>query len=95
MIVGAAIDTDIVLVIAVWVTMIRLRYQHTCFNMKYSPVELYVSFVDWHKLTQSNGKQIAFGPQHELIMHTDVFDEQWYVALLHGSRIEHKLAGAQ
>jgi hypothetical protein len=63
--------------------------------MKYSPVELYVSFVDWHKLTQSHGKHTAFDPQHELIMHTDVFDDHWFVTLLHGSRIEHKPAGAQ
>jgi hypothetical protein len=53
------------------------------------------SLVDRHKSTHSKGKQTAFGMQHEFIMHTDVFEEHSLLIVLHGSKIEHKLAGAQ
>jgi hypothetical protein len=43
----------------------------------------------------NNGKHTACGEQHELTMHTDVFDVQVYVILLHGSKIEHRIPGAQ
>ncbi len=42
-----------------------------------------------------NGKHTACGEQHELTMHTDVFDVHVYVILLHGSKIEHRIPGAQ
>jgi len=42
-----------------------------------------------------SGKHTAAGVQHELTTHTDVFDEHPLVTLLHGSKIEHRLAGAQ
>ncbi len=38
---------------------------------------------------------IACGEQHELTTHTNAFDEQAYVVLLHGSRIAHRIPGAQ
>ena len=43
----------------------------------------------------NSGKHTACGEQHELTMHTDVFDAQVYVILLHGCKIEHTTAGAQ
>jgi hypothetical protein len=47
------------------------------------------------KLVNSNGKHTACGEQHELTTHTEVFDVQGYVILLHGSKIEHRIPGAQ
>jgi hypothetical protein len=47
------------------------------------------------KSVTNNGKHTACGEQHELTMHTDVFDVQVYVILLHGSKIEHRIPGAQ
>jgi hypothetical protein len=48
-----------------------------------------------HKFVSDNGKHIACGEQHELITHTELFDAQVYVILLHGSKIEHRTPGAQ
>jgi hypothetical protein len=42
-----------------------------------------------------NGKHMACGEQHELIMHTEVSDAQLYVALSHDSMIEHNIPDAQ
>jgi hypothetical protein len=42
-----------------------------------------------------NCKHTACSEQHELTMHTEVFDVQVYVILLHGSKIEHRIPGAQ
>lgn len=50
---------------------------------------------DLHKLVTDNGKHIAFGEQHELMTHTDVFVVQLYVTLSHRSKIEHTIPGAQ
>jgi hypothetical protein len=47
------------------------------------------------KLTSNIGKHTACGEQHELTTQTEVFDEQVYVLLSHGSRIEHSTPGAQ
>jgi len=47
------------------------------------------------KSVTNKGKHTACGEQHELTMHTDVFDVQVYVILLHGSKIEHRIPGAQ
>ncbi len=41
------------------------------------------------------GKHTACGEQHELTMHTEVFDVQVYVILSHDSKIEHRIPGAQ
>jgi hypothetical protein len=41
-----------------------------------------------------NGKHTSRGEQHELTMHTEVFDAQICVILLHGSKIEHRIPGA-
>ncbi len=50
---------------------------------------------DGHNVVHVNGKQTFFDAQHELTIHTDVFDEHVFVILLQGSNMEHKLPGAQ
>jgi hypothetical protein len=47
------------------------------------------------KGVDKNGKHTACGEQHELTIHTEVFDAQVYVLLSHGSKIEHRIPGAQ
>jgi hypothetical protein len=47
------------------------------------------------KFVHETGKHTACGEQHELTVHIKVFDAQVYVILLHGSKIEHEIAGAQ
>jgi hypothetical protein len=47
------------------------------------------------KSVANNGKHTACGEQHELTTHTDVFDAQANVILLHGSKIEHRIPGEQ
>ena len=47
------------------------------------------------KFVHDNGKHTACGEQHELTMHTEVFDTQVYVILSHGSKIEHRILGTQ
>jgi hypothetical protein len=47
------------------------------------------------KVVNGNGKHTAFDEQHELTTHTEVFDAQMYVVLLHGSKSEHSIPGAQ
>jgi hypothetical protein len=47
------------------------------------------------RFVNANGKHIGCGEQHELEIHTEVFDAQVFVILSHGSKIEHKIAGAQ
>ncbi len=47
-----------------------------------------------HKFVVDNGKHTDCGEQHELMTHTEVFDVQVYVILLHGSKIEHRKPGA-
>ncbi len=47
------------------------------------------------KIVDKNGKHTACGEQHELTIHTEVFDAQVYVTLSHGSKIEHRIPGAQ
>ncbi len=39
--------------------------------------------------------QTACGEQHELTTHTKIFDVQVYVVVLHGSKIAHRIPGAQ
>jgi hypothetical protein len=51
--------------------------------------------VDGHNVVHANGKHTVFGWQHELIIHTDVFNEHVFVILLQDSKIEQRLAGAQ
>ncbi|CAF0924463.1 unnamed protein product [Rotaria sp. Silwood1] len=46
------------------------------------------------KEVHDNGRHTAFGKQ-QVIIHTDTFDEHAYVMLLHGSKIEHSIPGAQ
>jgi hypothetical protein len=48
-----------------------------------------------HKLVNNSGKHTACREQHELAIHTEVFDAQAYVTLSHGSKIEHRTPGAQ
>jgi hypothetical protein len=59
-----------------------------------SLVDECMSFNDGHNSVQSSGKHIVFGVQHELTIQTDVFAEHWPV-MLHGCKIEQRLAGAQ
>ena len=47
------------------------------------------------KFVADSGKHTGCGEQQELTMHTEVFDAQIYVILLHGSKIEHRIPGAQ
>jgi hypothetical protein len=54
-----------------------------------------VPFPDEHKPIKENGRHTACCAQHELIMHTDVFDAHSPVILLQGTRREHKAPGAQ
>jgi hypothetical protein len=42
-----------------------------------------------------NDKHTGCSEQHELTTHTGVFDVQANVILLHGSKIEHRIPGAQ
>ncbi len=58
--------------------------------------------LDWsvsvplsQKVVEKTGKHTACGEQHELTMQTEVFDAQVYVILSHGSKIEHRMPGAQ
>jgi hypothetical protein len=65
------------------------------FLYKNSPVTLSVTAFDAQKIVKNNGKHTASGEQHELMTHTDVFDAQSFVILLHGVRIEQRIPGAQ
>jgi hypothetical protein len=47
------------------------------------------------RFVHANGKHIDCDEQHELAIHTDVFDVQVFVILSHSSKIEHRIAGAQ
>ncbi len=47
------------------------------------------------KVVDKNGKHTACGEQHELTIQTEVLDAQVYVTLSHGSKIEHRIPGAQ
>jgi hypothetical protein len=47
------------------------------------------------KVVRNSGKHTACVEQHELMTHTDVFDPQSFVILLHGVRIEQRIPGAQ
>ena len=47
------------------------------------------------KFVQTNGKHIGCDEQHELTMHTEVFDAQVFVILSHGCKTEHRIPGAQ
>jgi hypothetical protein len=48
-----------------------------------------------HHRVHDIGKHIVFGEQHELTIHTVVFDVHLPVRLLQDSKIEQRLAGAQ
>ena len=50
---------------------------------------------DMQKFANNKGKHTAAGEQQELTMHIELFDSQSYVILLHGSKIEQRIAGAQ
>jgi hypothetical protein len=54
-----------------------------------------VSLPNMQKFVNCSGKHTACGEQHELTMHTEVFDAQVYVVLSHSSKIEHRMPGAQ
>ena len=43
----------------------------------------------------SNGKHTAWDEQHELTIQTEAFEAQVYVVVLHGSKIEQSIPGAQ
>lgn len=45
-----------------------------------------VALPNIQKFVDNNGKHTACGEQYELTMHTEVFDAQVYVRLLHGSK---------
>ena len=47
------------------------------------------------KFVHNNGKHTVCDEQHEFTMHTEVLDAQVYIILSHGSKTEHRLAGAQ
>ena len=47
------------------------------------------------KSFNSNGKHTAFGEQHELMIQTEVFEAQVCIVLLHDSKIEQSIPGAQ
>ncbi|CAF1655965.1 unnamed protein product [Adineta ricciae] len=47
------------------------------------------------KLVVSSGKHTAVGEQHEFTIHTESFDAQLYVTLLHGCKTGQSIAGAQ
>lgn len=47
------------------------------------------------KLVHDGGTHIARAEQHELTIHTEPLDEQRLPVLLHGSKIEHSIAGIQ
>lgn len=59
------------------------------------PVEFDIPGFVAHISVTNNGKQIACGEQHELTIHTDVFDAHWLVTLSQGVRIEQSIPGAQ
>ncbi len=54
-----------------------------------------MSLPNMQTSVNKNGKHTACGEQHELTMHTEVFDGQVYVILSHSSKIEHRIPGAQ
>ncbi len=58
-------------------------------------VDVYVSFIIGHSSVNESGRHTALDVQHELTIQTDVLDEHTLVMLLHDSKIEHKMAGAQ
>jgi hypothetical protein len=47
------------------------------------------------RVVNSNGKHTACDEQHELTTHTEVFDVQVYLIVLHGCKSEHSIPGAQ
>jgi hypothetical protein len=47
------------------------------------------------KFVNNKGKHIGCCEQHELTTHIEVFDAQINVILSHGSKIEHRIPGAQ
>jgi hypothetical protein len=71
------------------------RLNHIDFLYKNSPVRLSVTAFDMQKVVRNSGKHTACVEQHELMTHTDVFDPQSFVILLHGVRIEQRIPGAQ
>ncbi len=73
----------------------KLKEGHTSFDGMRVHFLSSISLPDPQKFVVNQGKHIACGEQHVLITHTDVLDAHVYVILLHGSRIEHKTAGAQ
>jgi hypothetical protein len=54
-----------------------------------------VSLIIGHSSVNGSGRHISLGVEHELTTHPDMFDEHPPVMLLHGSKIEHRIAGAQ
>jgi hypothetical protein len=54
-----------------------------------------VTTFDAQKVVRGSGKHTACSEQHELTTHTDMFDAQPFVILLHGVRIEQRIPGAQ
>jgi len=47
-----------------------------------------MTLLDVQNVVKNNGKHTACGEQHELMTHTDVFNAQSFVILLHGIKIE-------
>ena len=50
---------------------------------------------DGQNVVHDNGKHTFLGAQHELTIHTDLFNEHRFVTLLQDSKIEQRVAGAQ
>lgn len=61
----------------------------------YPPVEYNELIFGEHKPINGNGKHTALGVQHEFITHTDALDGHPPLTLLHGTRAEHRVPGAQ
>ncbi len=83
---------------------IKINYILTRTNIETEYFSLFLSTgkFDWsasvpllQKFVDKTGKHTACGEQHELTIQTEVFDAQVYVILSHGSKIEHRIPGAQ
>ncbi len=57
-------------------------------------IDLFMTLPNVQKLVTDGGRHTARGEQHELMTHIELFDTHWFVILLHGSSIEHRIAGA-
>ncbi len=58
-------------------------------------LDLHLLLPKIQKFVDDIGRHTACCEQHELTMHTEVFDAHVNVILLHGSKMEHRTPGAQ